>query len=146
MSIIIACGSRKLPRPAKAKDIYTGALFRGARQAAEATGEPWFIMSAKYGLLHPDTTIEPYNMTYGKTSGAPPSMIARQVQELAIPLPVWALVPARYADVLKKAIGPGNVRQPLKGLSMGFQNRAFKNIRIARSVEAGLRLSNVPHQ
>jgi predicted ThiF/HesA family dinucleotide-utilizing enzyme len=31
------------------------------RAWAKARGNPWFILSAKHGLLHPDTTVEPYN-------------------------------------------------------------------------------------
>lgn len=139
--IIIACGSKKRDHPAPARDMYIGALFRNARRAAEATGQPWWIMSAKYGIIPPDQVIEPYDMTYGKTSGQTPNEIATQL--MGVPLPVWALVPARYADVLCLALGSSRVRAPLRGLSMGFQNRVFKNIRLTGSVEEGLRLSHV---
>lgn len=142
-SIIIACGSKKRDHPAPARDMYIGALFRNARKAAEATGLPWWIMSAKYGILHPDKVIEPYDMTYGKTTGVPSRHIATQLSTLE--LPIWALAPARYADVLCAAAGSTSVRTPLRGLSMGFQNRVFKNIRITGSIEEGLRRSHVSH-
>ena len=140
-AIIIACGSKKLDHPAQARDMYVGALFRNARRAAESTGLPWWIMSAKYGIIPPAQVIEPYNMTYGKTTGRRPNEIATQL--MGVPLPIWALVPARYADVLALAIGTNRIRAPLRGLSMGFQNRVFKNIRLTGSVEERLRLSHV---
>lgn len=142
--IIIACGSKKLDHPATAGDMYVGALFRNARRAAEATGLPWWIMSAKYGIIPPDEMIEPYDMTYGKTTGRTPGEIATQLT--GVPLPMWALVPARYADVLCQAIGSSLIRAPLRGLSMGMQNRVFKNIRITGSVEEGLRRSHVSNK
>lgn len=145
-SIIIACGSKKLSHPAKAKDIYVGSLFRGARRAAEATGLPWFIMSAKYGIIPPDQTIEPYDMTYGKTTGKKAWEISEQIQRLGMSRPIWALVPARYAQVLSAAVGSQEIRTPLRGLSMGNQTRMFKLIREAGSVEEGIRRSHVPNQ
>jgi len=38
--------------------------FCKMRAYAEATGEVWFILSAKHGLVDPDTEIEPYD-AYG---------------------------------------------------------------------------------
>jgi len=34
-----------------------------ARDLVEKTGQPWFILSAKYGLLSPDTVVLPYEKT-----------------------------------------------------------------------------------
>lgn len=138
-SIVIACGSKKRNHPAPARDMYVGSLFKNARRAAESTGLPWYIMSAKYGILRPDDIIEPYDMTYGKTTGKQPGEIAQQLASLNVALPVWGLVPARYADVLRAAIGSSSVRTPLRGLSMGMQQRAFKMIYLAGNIEEGIR-------
>ena len=59
--MIIGCGSAKLDRPAAAKDIYTGSLFRAARRHAETSGKPWRILSAEYGIIDPDEVIAPYD-------------------------------------------------------------------------------------
>ena len=59
--LLIGCGKSKLTHAAQARDLYTGPLFRARRAFAEASGCPWFIVSAKYHLLHPETLIEPYD-------------------------------------------------------------------------------------
>lgn len=40
--------------------MYTGALFVAAKNYAESECSDWFIISAKHGLLRPDTVIGPY--------------------------------------------------------------------------------------
>ena len=59
----VSCVAQKLPRSAPAKDLYTSPLFRKARGFVEAQGWPWFILSAKYGLVDPEQVIEPYEKT-----------------------------------------------------------------------------------
>lgn len=66
--VLVGCGKEKLSRSAPAKDMYTGPLFKKARAYAERVGDDWRIISAKYGLLHPDEVIEPYDET---VSGKP---------------------------------------------------------------------------
>lgn len=58
--VIIACGEAKLPRPARAEDLYCGPLFRQAQKAAKRIGDRYYIVSAKHGLLHPSRIIAPY--------------------------------------------------------------------------------------
>lgn len=60
--IVLSCCSTKLPHPAPARDLYQSAFFRNLKAFCEKTGAPWYINSAKYGLLHPDDVIEPYNL------------------------------------------------------------------------------------
>ena len=64
--VLVGCGAEKLPAPAKAKDLYTGPLFKKARAYAEKFGDEWRILSAKYGLLDPERVIEPYDLTLGQ--------------------------------------------------------------------------------
>jgi hypothetical protein len=61
--ILIGCGKTKRPGPAAARDLYIGPLFCAARCYAEASGLPWFILSAEHGLVAPDQVIEPYDFT-----------------------------------------------------------------------------------
>jgi hypothetical protein len=58
---LVGCGKSKLTRTAKAKDLYTGNLFRAARRYVESTGADWRILSAKYRTLAPEQRIAPYN-------------------------------------------------------------------------------------
>lgn len=64
--IILACSARKLASPAKAVDIYQGAIFKFGRQYAERNGYEIVILSALHGFLKPDTVIEPYNVKMKK--------------------------------------------------------------------------------
>jgi len=61
---LISCVSKKLPRRAKARDLYTSTLFKLSYQYAKSLNpDKIFILSAKYGLLNPEQEIEPYNET-----------------------------------------------------------------------------------
>jgi len=61
--ILVGCVSAKLEHAAPAKDLYVSPLFARRRRYAEASGRPWFIYSALYGLLAPDDRIEPYDVS-----------------------------------------------------------------------------------
>ena len=60
---LVACGASKGPARARAKDLYTGTLFRHQRAYAEKRCDAWYILSARHGLLAPDTEIEPYEQS-----------------------------------------------------------------------------------
>ncbi|PBB34345.1 DUF6884 domain-containing protein [Mesorhizobium sp. WSM3882] len=61
--VLVSCVKSKLPNKAKAKELYTSAQFRGARRFAEAMGGRWYVLSALYGLVEPETIIGPYDRT-----------------------------------------------------------------------------------
>jgi hypothetical protein len=68
--VIVPCGQQKvwdknfmLP-PTSAQDAYTSTLFRLHRRFAESRGACWWILSAKYGWLWPDTPIEDYDRKF----------------------------------------------------------------------------------
>src|SRR5690606_20391996 len=52
--ILIGCAKRKHPAAAPARDLYASPLFRKGRAYAEHAEVPWFILSAKHGLVAPD--------------------------------------------------------------------------------------------
>jgi hypothetical protein len=58
---LVGCGKAKLRRPARAKNLYTGNLFRAAREHAEQHGTSWRILSARYAAVSPETVIKPYD-------------------------------------------------------------------------------------
>ena len=59
--LLVGCVKSKRSQPAAAKDLYTSTLFQGRRAHAEATGRPWYLLSSEYGVVDPDTVIEPYD-------------------------------------------------------------------------------------
>ena len=60
---LISCGRRKQSSAVPAKELYVSPRFKRTRASVEATGCPWFIISAKHGLLDPDEVICPYDET-----------------------------------------------------------------------------------
>ncbi len=60
---LVACCGEKLPHKDKARNLYQSDLFKKASAYAEKMYHEWFILSAKYGLVHPDDMIEPYDQT-----------------------------------------------------------------------------------
>ena len=68
--ILVGCIKSKRHRAGPARDIYTSTLWRHRREYAELHGSPWYILSAKHGLLAPDTWIEPYDLAIAGLSAA----------------------------------------------------------------------------
>lgn len=58
----MACAKKKLPHAAPAGDLYVSPLFKAARAFAERNYDEWWILSAKHGLVHPETVLEPYDL------------------------------------------------------------------------------------
>jgi len=62
--VITGCTKEKLgygsSTKAPAKQMYQGRLFKTVRKYCETMGFDYVIISAKYGLIHPDETIEGY--------------------------------------------------------------------------------------
>jgi hypothetical protein len=57
--LLVAGGQRTRMRPAAARDLYRGSLFSHARDYAEATGRPWYVLSSRFGAVAPDTVLGP---------------------------------------------------------------------------------------
>ena len=68
--VLVGCSGRKLSTPAQASDLFTGAGFIKARSYAVRAGLPWFVLSGKFGLLHPTEVIAPYDVYLGDESMA----------------------------------------------------------------------------
>lgn len=59
---LIQCTDSKRGHSAPARDLYDeSAYFCRMRAWAKARGDPWYILSANHGLVHPDTRLDPYN-------------------------------------------------------------------------------------
>lgn len=62
--VFIACSAKKLQKCAKAKDLYISPLFKLSWQYAnKLKPDRIYILSAKYGLVQPNATLKPYNVT-----------------------------------------------------------------------------------
>lgn len=70
---LVGCGALKRPERAPARELYTGELFRRASSYAEEHYDAWWVLSARWGLVHPDTVLAPYNE---RLSGRRPARLA----------------------------------------------------------------------
>jgi hypothetical protein len=142
--VLIGCGKSKRSTAAKAKDLYTGPLFKARRKAAEASGARWFIVSALHGLVDPETVLEPYDVRLG--DDAPRGTMFQPTRRNAIA--AWgrgvtaalaALVDGRadielhagkdYRDGIAAAHAAfvASITAPAAGLGVGQQLAFYKN-------------------
>ena len=68
--ILIGCVKSKHDHTSAAKDLYNSPLWCCRRDYAERSGIPWFILSAKHGLLAPETEIKPYDVALSDLSAS----------------------------------------------------------------------------
>jgi len=60
---LVACVSKKNERPMVARDLYISDWFKKASAYAKTISDEWFILSARYCLVDPNTVIAPYDET-----------------------------------------------------------------------------------
>ena len=134
---LVSCVKSKLGRPAPARELYTSALFRGARHFVERTCERWFILSAQHGLVEPDQVLAPYERTL---TTAPLSVrrewshvvVAQLEERLGHDLSPFVFevhAGAAYTNfglVDRLAALSARVEQPLEGLRQGERLHYYK--------------------
>ena len=83
--VLISCVKSKLPYSAAARTLYTSAWFRKVQNIVEASGARWFVLSALYGLVSPDTEIAPYESTLNTLGVAERKAWASRVLDKLLP-------------------------------------------------------------
>jgi len=129
--VLVGCVSTKSDSPTVAKDLYKSDYWDKRRAHAEAAGRPWFILSAKHGLLHPDEVIEPYDVSLEGSSAAESRAWADRVGPRLVELcrafgvstvevhAGEAYTPTRLRRILE---GAGiSIDRPLEGMRIGEQ-------------------------
>jgi hypothetical protein len=108
--------------------LYVSDWFHKARRFAEVSGCPWYVLSAKHGLVAPDQVIAPYEQTLNTTRAgdrrAWGARVAAQLAEAAPDLSrVVFLAGGRYREFLAPHLaGRGvEVSVPMEGLRIGEQ-------------------------
>jgi hypothetical protein len=86
MIAIVACGSKKLDRPASARCLYTGPYFRACLAYALklAKAKDVFIISAKYGLVGLNDVIEPYDKKLGDPFSVTEFSLTAQAEQFGL--------------------------------------------------------------
>jgi hypothetical protein len=104
ITYVVPCCGEKLDRPAPARELYRGQMFRHTLERVERAaamdvedGRPArvLILSALHGLIELDTVLAPYDLKMGK----PGSVTVEQLTEQALALGIdWS--PAGSTDVV----------------------------------------------
>ena len=63
--LLVSCGKRKSDTICQAQEMYNSERFMLSKKLIKQLGHEWLIVSAKYGLLHPEKTIKPYDLYIG---------------------------------------------------------------------------------
>ena len=61
MALVTACGAKKEDTPQPAGRLYKSSRIRHLYKRSKELGLPFYILSAKYGLINADSIIEPYD-------------------------------------------------------------------------------------
>ena len=135
---LVSCGRRKVSNAVPAKDLYCSPQFRKTRQLVESQGWPWFILSAKHGLLDPERKTEPYDMTLNNMGAAERREWAKTVMDALEPRLARVRSVVIFAgetyrkhlatDLCSRGI---EVHVPMEGLLQGEQ-LAWLNAQLAR--------------
>lgn len=127
---LVACVKTKRSVASPAGALYTSSLFKKASSYARQIADEWYILSAKHGLVHPETIIAPYEKTLNKMRAAERRAWARRVlAELREVLrrgdQVVFLAGKRYRENLVDSVRQMGCRVeiPMEGLSFGQQLR-----------------------
>lgn len=129
--VVIGCGRAKRPVTSPARLLYTGSYFLLCQRAALALrpDNGYLILSAKYGLVTPDTELEPYDLRMGQPGSVSAAVISDQAERLgyAAEDSVVVLASRRYADMVR-TVWPHAVAPLLSAPGMGHQRRVLSLI------------------
>ena len=127
---LVSCVGQKRSVPAPARDLYTSSWFQKARTYADRTGQPWFVLCAKYGLVHPCDVIAPYDLTLNTMSVGDRRQWAGKVltqmeSHLGDAKSIVLLAGRRYREFLEPSLRSRGliVSVPMEGLGIGEQLR-----------------------
>lgn len=111
---VVPCSRSKLPRRAPARLLYTGTAFRLALRVVEReaalTAEPGLatsvlVLSARYGLITPDTEIDPYDQTMTDAGSISVPSLATQLltHRVSSSTDIYSFLPKLYRIRLRAA-------------------------------------------
>ena len=131
---LVSCTKSKHGTAMEARDLYTASTrFSYSRCIVESTGKPWFILSAKHGLLRPESIIEPYERAMKDLSRPQRRLWGLQVmatldQHLDGVTRVCFLTGRDYYEFLLGSLAERGIiaETPLSNLNQGKQNQWLK--------------------
>jgi len=122
VTAFIACSKTKSHFKCAARLLYQGSLFKKALMYTERNYKYVYILSAKYGVVHPDQIIEPYEKTLNTMSGKDReewyNKVKTQMEKLGLIKPFIFFTGKLYHEAF-------DGEKPLSGLSLGRQLQWF---------------------
>lgn len=116
ITYVIPCGKEKLDRPATARDLYIGRMFRHALSSAERSAQRdgamhgctarVLVLSGRHGLIELDELLEPYDQRIDAPGAVSVATLAEQATALGIGSRsvVHTLLPRPYFHRLDQAL------------------------------------------
>jgi hypothetical protein len=135
---LVACVGTKRIGLHRARDLYRSDWFCKARRVVEATGCPWFILSARHGLLHPSEKVNSYDATLKTMSVAErrswAADVFMQITERLSPSHFVFLAGTSYRQFLAPSLlaWGATIEVPLEALPIGKQLQALREAANAR--------------
>lgn len=126
---LVACSAGKIKADlVPARDLYNSQLFKLARRYVEMSREPWYILSAKFGLLDPAQLVAPYDESLKHKGSAERADWGRKVEpqlrgQLLRSVELVMLAGRAYRDPLQHLLeAQGHiVTVPMEGMAIGKQ-------------------------
>ncbi|WP_221566461.1 DUF6884 domain-containing protein [Alkalihalobacillus sp. TS-13] len=126
---LLATGRKKLDHPAPVLEFYTSPLFQKSVQYAKGHYDRFYFYNAKDGLLLPDQTLEPYDLSIKTFSIMEKKVWARNVIDtfLKYESPEEVIVYLHGGKVYRDHLEPQLEQKgyayeiPMKGLGIGQQ-------------------------
>jgi hypothetical protein len=119
---LVSCVKRKSNHICAAEDLYQSVWFNKAKRYVTIYSDDWYILSAKYHLIHHLELVEPYDLTLYHMNKEElqewRTIILRQLSALSFDN-LLVLAGKRYAAYIKTNFT--NVLTPLAGLGIGQQ-------------------------
>jgi hypothetical protein len=125
---LVSCSKRKLCQPAPAKELYNPSyVFSRSVRYVESCCDEWWVLSARHGLVHPDTVLEPYDENLSEAPKAVREEWIARVRRALLEryegrrVRFIVMAGSSYARAVD-GLG-AEVEEPLKGLGAGHRRR-----------------------
>ena len=93
---IINCVNKKQLHAMEAQQLYVSMAFNAKVKFIKQHYDEWYILSAKYGIIHPTQIIEPYNISFRRDK----RFLKHNDTQLFVDIPNWKqLVVSQYEQL-----------------------------------------------
>jgi hypothetical protein len=131
---IVSCAKNKRTGIRPARDLYNSPLFNSIKDYLNSKNIDWWILSAKYGLIHNRTVISDYDATLNTMVKSERLMWFKSLVEPRIPVADRYIIFGgnKYREFLVPYLRQNNklVSIPLESLGIGKQVQAMKNFKV----------------